>query len=192
MELKDGPQDLSAKSLRLCNCKAGENSWESCGQKRYQTTQSWKKSTGTLHGGTDAELEEPIVWPSEAKSQITGKDPEAGKDLVQEDKGTKEDSSVLFSSVIQSCTTLCDPMDRNMPGVPALHQLAEFIQTHAHWISDAIKQSHPLSSPSPPTLNLCQHQGLFIWVSSLHQVAKVLEFRLLHQSFQWTPRTDFL
>ena len=63
---------------------------------------------------------------------------------------------------------------------------------HVHWVSEAIQPSHPLSSPSPPTFNLSQHQGLFKWVSSLHQVAKVLEFQLKHQSFQWIFRTDFL
>ena len=88
--------------------------------------------------------------------------------------------------------TLCDPMNRSMPGLSAHHQLLEFTQTHVHWVSDAIQPSHPLLSPSPPTLNLSQHQGLFKWVSSLHQVAKVLEFQLQHQSFQWTPRTDLL
>ena len=78
------------------------------------------------------------------------------------------------SSVIQSCLTLCDPMDRSMPGLPIQQQLLEFTQTHVHWLGDAIQPSHPLSSPSPPALNLPQHQGLFKWVSSLHQVAKVL------------------
>ena len=70
-------------------------------------------------------------------------------------------------------------------------QLLEFTQTHIHWMSDAIQPSHPLSSPSPLTFNL-SHKGLFKWVSSSHQVAKVLEFQLQHQSFQWTLRTDFL
>ena len=97
-----------------------------------------------------------------------------------------------FSSVTQSCPTLCDPMNHSTPGLPVHHQLLEFTQTHVHWVRDAIKPSHPLSSPSPPALNLSQHQGLFKWVSSSHQVAKVLEFQLQHQSFQWTPRTDFL
>ena len=69
-------------------------------------------------------------------------------------------------------------------------QLPEFTQTHVHWVGDAIQPSHPLVSPSPPALNLSQHWGLFKWVSSSHQVAKVLEFHLQHQSFQWTPRTD--
>ena len=69
---------------------------------------------------------------------------------------------------------------------------SEFPQTHFHWVSDAIQPSHPLSSPSPPAFNLSQHQGPFKWVSSSHQVAKVLEFQLQHQSFQWTLRTDLL
>ena len=98
---------------------------------------------------------------------------------------------VQFCSVTQSCPTLWDPMDRSTPGFPVHHQLLEFTQTHVHRVSDAIQPSHPLSSPSP-ALNLSQNQGLFQWVSSLHQVAKVLEFQLQHQSFQWTPRTDLL
>ena len=86
-------------------------------------------------------------------------------------------SSVQFSSVAQSCPTLCDPMDCSMPGLPVHHQLLEFTQTHVHWVNDAIQPSHPLSSPSHPTFNLFQHQGLFKWVSSSHQVAEVLEFQ---------------
>ena len=94
-----------------------------------------------------------------------------------------------YSSVPQSCPTLCDPMNHSMPSFPVRYQLPEF---HVHWVGDAIQPSHPLSSPSPPALNLSQHQGLFQWVSSLHQVAKVLEFQLQHQSLQWIPRTDLL
>ena len=97
-----------------------------------------------------------------------------------------------FSSVAQSCPTLCDPMNCSTPGLPVHHQLLESTRTHVHWVDDAIQASYPLSSPSPPALNLSQHQGLFQWVSSSHQVAKVLEFQLQHQSFQWTPRTDLL
>ena len=93
-------------------------------------------------------------------------------------------------SVIQSCPTLCNPMDCSIPCLPVHHQLLELAQTHIHRVSDAIQPSHPLSSPSPPTFNLSQHQGLFQWVSFSHQVAKVLE--LQHQSFQWISRTDFL
>ena len=100
--------------------------------------------------------------------------------------------SVQFSSVCQSCPTLCDQMDYSKPVFPVHHQLPELAQTRVHWVSDAIQPSHPLSSPSPPAPNPSQHQGLFKWVSSSHQVAKVLEFQLQHQSFQWTPRTDLL
>ena len=96
----------------------------------------------------------------------------------------------LFSSVTQLCPTLWDPMDCSTPGLPIHHQLLDFNQIHVHWVSDAIQPSHPLSSPTPPAFNLSQHQGLFQWVSSLHQVAKVLEFLLQHQSFQWILRTD--
>ena len=99
---------------------------------------------------------------------------------------------VQFSSVVQSCPTLCDPMDSSTPGFPVHHHLPESTQTHVHWVGDAIKPSHPLSSPSPPAFNLSQNQGPFNWVSSSHQVANVLEFQLQHQSFQWTPRTDLL
>ena len=93
--------------------------------------------------------------------------------------------SVQFSSVTQSCPTLCNPMNHSTPSLPVHHQLPESTQTHVHWVGDAIQPSHPLSSPSPPALNLSQHQGLFKWVSSSHQVAKVLEFQIQHQSFQW-------
>ena len=96
------------------------------------------------------------------------------------------------SSVAQSCPTLCDPMNHSMPGLPVHHQLLEFTRTHVHWVDDAIQQPHPLSSPSPPTFNLSQHEGLFQRVSSSHQVAKVLAFQLQHQSFQWLFRTDHL
>ena len=100
--------------------------------------------------------------------------------------------SVQLSSVTHSCSTLCNPLDCSTPGLPVHHQLPEFTQTHVHHVGDAIQPSHPLSSPSPPSFNLPQHQGLFKWVSSSHEVAKVLEFQLQHQSFQWTPRTDLL
>ena len=91
-----------------------------------------------------------------------------------------------FSSVTQSCPTLCDPMNHSTPGLPVHHKLPEFTQTHAHRVGDAIQPSHPLSSPSPPAPNPSQHQGLFQWDNSSHDVAKVLEFQLQHQSFQWT------
>ena len=87
-------------------------------------------------------------------------------------------SSVQFSSVAQSCLTLCDPMDCSTPGLQVHHQLLELTQTHVHWVSDAVQSCQSLSSPSPPTFNLSQCQGLFKWVSSSHQVGKILEFQL--------------
>ena len=86
--------------------------------------------------------------------------------------------SVQFSSVTQSCPTFCNSMNHSTPGLPVHHQLPESTQTHVDWVSDAIQSSHSLSSPSP-VLNLSQHQDLFQWVSSLHQLAKVLEFQPL-------------
>ena len=85
-------------------------------------------------------------------------------------------SCFQFSSLAQSCPTLCDPINRSTPGLPVHHRLPEFTQTHVHQVSDAIQPSHPLSSPSPPAPNPSQHQGLFQWVNSSHVVAKVLEF----------------
>ena len=98
---------------------------------------------------------------------------------------------VQFSSVAQSCLTLCNPMKCSMPGLPVHHQLLEFTQTHVHWAGDDIQPSYPFSAPFPPALKLSQHQSLFKWVSSSHQVAKLLEFQLQHQSFQWILRMIF-
>ena len=92
------------------------------------------------------------------------------------------------SLVAQSCPTLCDPIDYSTPGLPVNSLLQESMQTHAGWVGDAIQTSHSLSSPSPPAFNLSQYQGLLKWVSYLHWVAKILEFQLQHQSFQWTPK----
>ena len=87
---------------------------------------------------------------------------------------------VQFSSAAQSSPTLWDPMDCSTPGLPVHHQLLEFTQTHVHRVGDAIQPSHPLLFPFPPTFNLSQHQGLFQWINSSHQMAKVLEFQLQH------------
>ena len=88
--------------------------------------------------------------------------------------------SVQFSSVTQSCLTLCDPMNCSTPGLPVHHQLPEFTQTHIHRVSDAIQPSHPLSSASPLAPNPSQYQSLFQWVNSSHEVAKVLEFQIVY------------
>ena len=100
---------------------------------------------------------------------------------------------VSCCSVAQSCPpTLCNPMDCSTPGFPVHHHLLELAQTRVHRVGDAIQSSHPLSSFFPPAFDLSQHQGFFKWVSSSHQVTKVLEFQLQHQSSQWIPRTDLL
>ena len=101
--------------------------------------------------------------------------------------GVLEWGAIAFSG-----PTFCDPMNRSTPGLPVHHHLLEFTQTHVHRVGDAIQPSHPLSSPSPPAPNLSQHQGLFQWVNSSHEVAKTLEFQLQDQFFQRTPRTDLL
>jgi len=101
-------------------------------------------------------------------------------------------SSIQFSSVAQSCPTLCNPMNHSMPGLPVHHHLPVFTQAHVHWVGDAIQPSHPLSSPFPPAPNPSQHQSLIQWVNSSHEVAKVLEFQLQHHSFQRNPRADLL
>ena len=102
----------------------------------------------------------------------------------------KTQTAMSISSAAQSCLTLCDPMNCRTWDCPVLHYLLELALTYVYWVRDAIQPSHPLSSPSPLAYNLSQHQGLFKWVSSSHQVAKVLEFQLQCQSFQWIFRTD--
>ena len=132
-----------------------------------------------------------------------GKNSDAGNDLGQEGKRVIENKMVGWHypphwtcfyccSVTQSCLTLCDPMDCSTPSFPALHYLPEFAQTHVHccWCHPTI--SFSVTPFSPPTFSLSQHQGLFQWVDSSHQVAKVLEFQLQYQSFQWTFKVDFL
>ena len=91
----------------------------------------------------------------------------------------------------KSCPTLFDPVDWSTPGFPVLHYLPEFAQIYLHWVGDTIQPSHLLPPPSSPALSLSQHQGLFQWVGSSHQMAKVLELRLQHQSFQWVFSVDF-
>jgi len=96
------------------------------------------------------------------------------------------------SSIAQSCAMLCEPIDCSTPGFPVHHQILELAQIHVHRLDDAIQPSRPLSSTSPPAFNLSQHQGLFKRVGSSHQLAKVLEFQLQHQSFQLIFRITFL
>ena len=116
-------------------------------------------------------------------------------DLAAEEFEPTAQSKASVISVQFSHSVMFDslwPHERIMPGLPVHHQLPEFTQTHVHWVGDAIQPSHPLSSPSPLAPNPSQHQSLFQWVNSSHEVAKVLEFQLQHHSFQRTPRADLL
>ena len=133
-----------------------------------QSDKSWG-ITWTLWPGDVKESSELCHW----ELWIPGLLPQG-----MESSAVSQMGMVQFSSVAQSCLTLCDPMNCSMPGLPVHHQLLEFTQTHVHRVSDAIQPSHPLSSPSPPAPNPSQHQSLFQWVSSSHAVAKVLEFQL--------------
>ena len=148
----------------------------------------------------------PVFLPGESHGQrsLAGYNPWGCKELgmteateymhicIERERQRKKLPCFFSScSVTYLCPTLCDPVDCSTPGFPVLHRLPEFTQTHVHWVGDAIQPSHPLSPPSPPALNLSQHQGLFQWVGSSHQVAKVLELQFQHQSFQWIFRVDF-
>ena len=136
----------------------------------------------------------PLRWgawkPHLTKARVQRRRPSEAKKTEQSLK-CKTLCVVQVSSVAQSCPTL-QPHELQHTRTPVHHQLPELTQTHVHWVGDTTQPSHPLLSPSPPAFNLSQHQGLFQWVSSVHQVAKVLEFQLQHRSFQWTPRTDLL
>ena len=152
--------------------------WQVCGN-RYPLHYCYESnSTAPMEGNWQHQAKLQMHWPWDVAVLVTAI--------------CSENTVPVCSSVAQSCLTLCNPMNHSMPGLLVHHQLPESTQTHVHWVSDAIQPSHPLSSLSLPALNLSQHQGLFQWVSSSHEVAKVLEFQLQHQSFQWTPRTDLL
>ena len=132
------------------------------------------------------DLPDPEIKPMSPASPAL-----AGRFFTTETCGKPTEYNQI-KSVTQSCPTLCDPMNCSMPGLPVHHQLPGFTQTHIHQVSDAIQPSHPLSSPSPLAPNPSQHQSLFQWVNSLHEVAKVLEFQLYHHFFQRNPRADLL
>ena len=151
----------------LSNCGVGKDSWESLGLQGDQTSQYLRKSTLNIHW-------KDWCWCWSFNTLVI---------II---------FYVQFSSVPQSCPTLCDPMNCSTPGLSVHHQLPEFTQTHVHRVRDAIQPSHPLSSPFPPAPNPSQHQSLFQWVSSSHQVANVLEFQIQHQSFQRIFRIDCL
>ena len=178
---------------------------ERLSRKKLKTWQSswvkWQRHSGDTHIDPES-TEGKTYWPPDIQRKLQKLEagPQNPLSTLVEDASKvsnnwdlmEEANEDQFSSVVQSCPTLCDPMHCSTPGFPVHHQLLQFIQTHVHQVGDAIQPSHPLLSPSPPALNLSQHPGLFKWVSSSHQVAKVLEFQLQHQSFPWIFRTDFL
>ena len=136
----------------------------------------------------------PVFLPGKSHGQriLEGYSPWGCKELGMTQHTHTHFIKLISSVQSLSCVWLCDPTDCSTPGLPIHHQLLELAQTHVHRVDDAIQSFHPLLSPSLPAFNLSQHQGLFQWVSSLHQVARVLEFQLQHQSFQWIFGTDFL
>ena len=144
----------------------------------------------SVHGDLQARILEWVTMPSSRGSSqprdrtqvshIAG-----GFFTIWATRGAQIDASVQFSSVTQSCSALCDPMDCSTPGLPVHHQLPEFTQTHVHWVGDAIQPSHPLLSTSPLALNLSQHQGLFKWVNSSHQWPNYWSF-----SFNISPSNE--
>ena len=145
----------------------------------------------SVHGILQARILEWVAIPSSKGSSYPGIEP-----VSLSPPGWQAGSLPLAlpchcCSLAQSYPILCDPMDCSMPGFPVPHQPSKLAQTHVHWVNDAIQPSRPLSSPSP-AFNLCKHQGLFQWVNSLHQVNKILDLQLYHQSFQWIFRTNFL
>ena len=114
----------------------------------------------------------------------------SGPNSIYHHTGARASTWIFCCLVAQSCLTLCNPMDCSTPGLPVPHHLPEFAQAHAHCISDAVQPSHPLTPSSPSALSLSQHQGLFHWVICLHQMTKILELQLQHQSFQRILRVD--
>ena len=151
----------------LSNCGVGKDSWESLGLQGDQTSQYLRKSTLNIHW-------KDWCWCWSFNTLVI---------II---------FYVQFSSVPQSCPTLCDPMNCSTPGLSVHHQLPEFTQTHVHRVRDAIQPSHPLSSPFPPAPNPSQHQSLFQWVNSSHALAKVLEFSALasflpKNTQDWSP-----
>ena len=182
---------FSQERLRSCGMHLQvKMSWKQKAWGYHKSSQGLGHSIGGFDTVTSCVQELEPMYPSRsAMKHDCGCSWSIGSSLA--DQPSVEFSSAQFSHSVVS-HSLCDPMDCSKTGLPVHHQLPEFTQTHVHWVNDTIQPSHPLSSPSPPAFYLSQHHGLFNWVSSSHQVPKVLDFQLQHQSFQWTPRTDLL
>ena len=142
---------------------------------------SWPHNPGVACSGPGVQKgpRKGPTWPAEVESAVKDATAAAVRLSFPPKLHDGSQASLQFSSVqLLSCVWLCDPMNRSTPGLPVHHQLPEFTQTHVHRVGDAIQPTHPLLSHSPTALNLSQHQGLFKWVSSSHQMAKVLKFQL--------------
>ena len=157
-----------------------------------------RKQSWIFIGRTDPEAETPILRPPDVKNWLIWKILMLGKIEGGRSWWWQISLSMYFSAISLSqfsCSVVSNslrPVDCSTPGFSVFHHLLELVQTHVHWVGDAIQPSHPLSSPSLPAFNLSQHQGLFQWVDSAHQVAKILELQLQHLSFQWILRIDIL
>ena len=140
----------------------------------------WRRGNWNRQKDTSSMLahRRKTMWGHSKKTSTYKPRREVSEETSPANHGLLASSSVQFSLVTQSCPTLCDPMNYSTPGLPVHHQLLEFTQTHVHRVGDAIQPSHPLSSPSPPAPSPSQHQSLFQWVNTSHEVAKVLEFQL--------------
>ena len=182
------PQACKACTCPTSNQKKARNRWQ-----RHQEFKGLGSSSDTLPWAADSRQDKAVVLPTTERGSL----PVVGELILgwlincqgNYHSGDSSDLKIRtvtswgqgeFSSVAQWCPTLCDPMDCSMPGLLVHHQHPELTQTHVHRIGNAIQPSHPLLSPSPPAFNLSQHQGLFQWVSSSHQVVKlqILEFQL--------------
>ena len=176
-------------------CSSSDNEWDSpsmCYRKadtkgKRSNKGDWRRMPPESSSPTDVTM---VLWTSTHYNWDYLLNANIPFKTIGSERAKSFYTSVQFSSVAQLWLSLCDPRNCSMPGFPLHHHLLEFTQTHVYWVSDATQPSHPLLSPSLPTFNLSQHQGLFKWVSSLHQVPKILE--LQHQSLQWIFRTDFL
>ena len=182
-------------------------SWETLGWKKHEPE---SRLPGEISITSDMQLTPPFWQRVKKNSRASDENEREWKSWLKAQRWENKDhasgpitSWQIDGETVESVTDFIlggskitangdHPMDCSTPGLPVHHQLPELAHTHVHQVSDTIQPSNPLSSPSPPVFNPSQYQGVFQWVSSSHQVAKVLEFQLQHQYFQWIFRTDFL
>ena len=190
------PQELLRKVAHLVTGQSVQSSWVGPWHWIHEASQIWQWPCSSMYSPGEQNLAVYLIstWeqpdPSVAMKKQWRQFREKRHWMTQQP--VLNPDLRCCCSVAKSRPTLGNTVNWSMPGFPVLHYLPEFAQTHVHWVSDAIQLSHPLLSPSPPAFYLSQYQSLSQWVSSSHQVAKVLELQLQHQSFQWILRVDFL